>query len=86
MIGTWTLSILKTCAHLNIPYIFYTLCSIATPGYPEPLLLEIHVHIVALTPNLQRVFFYGITELLYYSSTTELILSLILYKGVLYKL
>jgi hypothetical protein len=58
----------------------------ATPGHPRPLVLENHVHIVALTPDLQRVSFYSITEFLYYSSTTELILSLILYQGVLSEL
>jgi len=73
--------------HTSIsPIFFYTLCSVATPGHPESLLLENHVHIVALTPDLQRVSFYSVTEFLYYSSTTELILSLILYKGVLSEL
>jgi hypothetical protein len=61
--------------------IFYKLCSVATPGPPKPLLLENQVHIVAFTPDLQRVFFYSAIEFLHYSSTTELILSLILIKG-----
>ena len=52
-----------------------------TPRYPEPLSLENHVHIVALTPDLQRVSFCSVTDFLYYSSTTELLLSLILIKG-----
>jgi hypothetical protein len=58
----------------------------ATPGHPKPLPLENHVHIVAFTPDLQRVSFYSIIEFLYHNSTTELILSLILYKGVLSEL
>ena len=58
----------------------------ATPGHPKPLPLENHVYIVALTPDLQRVSFYSITEFLHHSSTTELILFLILYKGVLSEL
>jgi hypothetical protein len=44
--------------HTLIPLImFYKLYSVATPGHPKPLLLENHVHIVALTPDLQRVSF-----------------------------
>jgi hypothetical protein len=72
---------LKICAHLNISYNLYKLCSVATPGHPEPLPLENYVCIVALMPDLQRVSFYSVTEFLYHSSTTELILSLILIKG-----
>ena len=53
----------------------------AIPRYLKPLLLENHVHIVALTPDLQRVSFYSVTEFLYHSSTTKLILSLIFIKG-----
>jgi hypothetical protein len=59
---------------------FYKLCSVATPRYPKPLLLENRIYIVALTPDLQRVSIYSIIAFLYYSSTTELILSLILLK------
>jgi hypothetical protein len=81
IIGTLTLSILKSIYTLISPIIFYKLCSIATPRHLKPLLLENHTYIVALTPNLQRVSFYNIIEFLYYSSTTELILSLILIKG-----
>jgi hypothetical protein len=62
---------------------FYMLRSMATPEHPKTLLLENHLHIVTLTPDLSRVSFYSVTEFLYHSSTTELILSLILYKGVL---
>jgi len=67
MIGTLILSILKFVHTLISPIIFCKLYSVATPGYPEPLLLENHVHIVALTPNLQRVSFYSIIDFLYYS-------------------
>ena len=63
------------------PIFFYSLCPMAIPRYLKPLLLENHVHIVALTPDLQRVSFYSVTEFLYHSSTTKLILSLILIKG-----
>jgi hypothetical protein len=79
--STLTSSILKFVHTLIFPITFYTLCSLATPGYFKPLLLENHLYIVALTSDLQRVSFCKIKEFLYYSSTTELILSPILYKG-----
>jgi hypothetical protein len=67
--------------HTSISPIFsYKLYFIATPRHPEPLPLENHVRIVALTPDLQRVSFYSVTDFLHYSSTTELLLSLILVK------
>jgi hypothetical protein len=66
--------------------IFYKLCSVATPGHPELLLLEIHIRTVALTLDLQRVSFYSVIKFLHHSSTTELILPLMLYKGILSKL
>jgi hypothetical protein len=53
----------------------------ATPRHPKSLLLENHVRIVTLTSDLQRVSFYNITDFLYYSSTTKLLLFLILIKG-----
>ena len=57
IVGTLTLSILKS-VHTSIsPIFFYKLCSVATPRRPDPLLLENHVGIVALTPVLQRVSF-----------------------------
>jgi hypothetical protein len=59
------------------PIMFYKLYSIGTPGHLNLLLLEYHVFIVALTPDLQRVTFHSIIEFLYHSSTTELILPLI---------
>ena len=46
---------------------FYKLCSVATPRYPKPLLLENRIYIVALTPDLQRVSIYSIIAFLYYS-------------------
>jgi hypothetical protein len=80
IIGTLTLSILKS-VHTLISYIFfYNLYSIATPGYPIPLLLENYIRIVAFTLNLQRVSFYNVIDFLYYSFTIKLILSLILIK------
>jgi hypothetical protein len=53
MIGTLTSSILKS-VHTSTSLIFSynKLCSVATPGHPKPLLLENHVRIVALTPDL----------------------------------
>jgi hypothetical protein len=63
-----TLCLVTACA---VPSASCRLCSVATPGHPEPLPLENHVRIVALTPDLQRVSF---------SSTTELILSPMLIK------
>ena len=62
------------------PIFSYKLYSVATPGHPKPLLLENHVRIIALTPDLQRVSFYSIIDFLYHSSTTELITSPILIK------
>jgi hypothetical protein len=78
IIGTLTLSILKPIYTFIPLIIFYKLYSIATLGHPKPLLLEYHVVIVVLTLDLYRVFFYSITEFLYRSSTTKLILPLIL--------
>jgi hypothetical protein len=66
---------------ITISLIFsYKLYSVAIPEYPKLLLLENHVRIIALTPNLQRVSYYNIIDFLYYNSTTELISSLILIK------
>jgi hypothetical protein len=83
LIGTLTSNILKSAYTLISPISFYKLCSVATPRHPEPLLLENHVRIVALTPDLQRVSFYNVTGFLYHSTTTELLLSLILIKGLI---
>jgi len=49
------------------PIILYELCTVATLGHPEPILLRNHVRIVALTPDLQRVSFYSVIDFLYYS-------------------
>lgn len=57
----------------------------ATPRHPKPLPLENRIRIIALTPNLQRVSFYSTIKFLYYSSTTELLSSLI-YKRVVSEL
>ena len=80
MIGTLTSSILKSVYTSISPIFSYKLYSVATPGHPEPLPLENHIHIIALTPDLKRVSFYSIIDFLYHSSTTKLILSLILIK------
>ncbi len=80
IIGTLTLSILKS-VHTSIsPISSYKLYSVANPRHPKPLLLKNRVHIIALTPDLQSVSFYSVIDFLYYSSTTKLILSLILIK------
>jgi hypothetical protein len=80
IIGTLTLSILKSIYTL-ISFIFsYKLYSIATFKYFKSIPLENHVRIIALMPNLQRVSFYNIIGFLYYIFTTELLLSLILVK------
>jgi hypothetical protein len=78
---------LKICTHLNISdTFFYKLCSVATLGHLELFPLENHVHVVAFTPDSQRVSFYSIIEFLYHSSITKLIQSLILYNRVLSEL
>jgi hypothetical protein len=86
IISTLTLSILKYVHTLISLIYFYEFIPVATPGHPEPLLLENHGYIIALTPDLQRVSYYNITDFLYHSSTTELLLSLTLVKAVLSKL
>jgi hypothetical protein len=73
-IGTLTSSISKFVHTLISPLFSFKLCSMATLGNPGPLPLENHVCIVAFTANLQRVSFSSLIEILYYSSTTELIL------------
>jgi hypothetical protein len=78
--GTLTSRILKSVYTSISPIFSYKLYSVATPKHLEPLPLENHVRIVALTPDLQRVSFYNIIDLLYHSSTTELILSRTLIK------
>jgi hypothetical protein len=81
MIGTLTLSILKSIYTSISPIIFVKLYSVTTLEHPEPLLLANHVRIVALIPDLQRVSFYSVIELLHHSSINELVLSLILIEG-----
>ena len=86
MIGTLTLSVLKSIHILISLIIFYKLYSVITLGYIKLLLLENRIHIVALTHNLQRASFYYIIRFLYHSSITELILILNTYKEVLSEL
>jgi hypothetical protein len=52
MIGTLTLSILKSMHTLISPIFSYKLYSIATPGHLKPVLLENYIRIIALTPDL----------------------------------
>jgi hypothetical protein len=56
---------------------------VATPGHPEPLLLGNHVHIIALTPDLQRVSFYSIIGFLDHSSHHRAYTIPNTYKGVI---
>ena len=51
------------------PVFSYKSYSVATPRHPEPLLLENHVRIIALTPDLQRVSFYSVIDFL--SATSD---------------
>jgi len=55
MIGTLILSILKSVHTLISPLFSYKLYSVAILGHPKTLLLENHVRIIALIPDLQRV-------------------------------
>jgi hypothetical protein len=80
IIGTLTSSILKSVHTLISPIFSYKLYSVATLRHSETLPLENHIRIVALTSDLQRVSFYSVINILYHSSTTELLLSLILIK------
>ena len=82
-IATLTLSILKTCHTLISSIIFWKLYSVATPGYPKPLLLENHVRIVTLTPDLQRVSFYSVIDFLYHSFHYQVYTIPDTYKGVI---
>jgi hypothetical protein len=68
IIGTLTSSISKSVHILISPIFSYKLYSVATPGQPEPLLLENHVCIIMLMPDLQRVSFYSVIGFLYHSS------------------
>jgi hypothetical protein len=62
-------------------YILHKSCSVVNREHSEPLPLENHVHMVALTPDLQRVPFYSVTDFLHHSPTIELLLSPVLIKG-----
>jgi hypothetical protein len=83
IIGTLTLSILKSIHTLISPIDSYKLCSVATPRHPKPLQPEYHIYIVTFILDLQRVSFYSIIDFLYHSSTTKLLPSLILVKGLI---
>ena len=45
--------------------------------------LENYVRIIVVVPSLRRVLFYGITGILYHSTTIRLLLVWILIKGVI---
>lgn len=55
--------------------------SVATAEHSEPHLLENHVGIVALQPDLQRVYIHSATEFLLHSSIIDLLALLILIRG-----
>ena len=79
--GTLTSSISKSMHTSISPIYLHKSYSVATPEHSELLPPENFVCIVALTPDLRRVSFYSAIEFLYYSSTIELILSLMHIKG-----
>ena len=74
LISTLTSSILK---FVRTAIIFYKLYFIVISRYFKYIRLKIHVRIVALTPDLQRVSFCNEIDPLYYSLTTTLLLPLI---------
>ena len=80
MIGTLTSSILQSVHTSMSPIFSYKLCSVATPGHSKSFPLENYGRIVALTLTCKD-FPYSVIDFLHYSSTTELLLSLILIKG-----
>ena len=59
------------------------LCCVATPGHPEPLLLQNHVRMVAITPDLQRVSFHRVIDFLYHSFHHRAYTVPNIYKGVI---
>jgi hypothetical protein len=83
MTGTLTSSILKSVHTLTSPIFPYKLYSVATPGYPELLLLENHVRIIAFIPDLQRVSFSSVIGFLYHSSHHGAYIISNTYKGVI---
>jgi hypothetical protein len=80
--GTLT-SIISKSVYALISLIFlHKLCSVATTEHSEPLLLENHISVVALQPDLQRVSIHSATEFLHHSSTIELFITPDIYKWV----
>lgn len=53
---------LKIYIHFNISYNFYRLYFITTPRHPKLFLLENHVRVVALTPDLQKISLYNVNK------------------------
>jgi hypothetical protein len=64
IIGTLTLSNLNSIHISAQPIILYKSYSVVTFGPPKPVLLNNYFCVVALTLDLQAVFFYNITEFL----------------------
>ena len=61
--GTSALSISKS-VHASVSLILlHKSCSMVTTEHSEPLLLENHIGVVALQPDLQRVSIHSATEL-----------------------
>ena len=80
--GTLTSSIIKSM-HNAISLIIFCRLHSVTPQHPSCLRLKNHVRVVALMIDLQRVYFYVVTDFLSYSCTTKLTLSPKLIEGSL---
>ena len=71
--GTSTLSILNTIYISLFPIFLYNLYSVALSEYSKSFLLENYIYVIILAPNLRTVPLDTRIELLYYSSTIELL-------------
>jgi hypothetical protein len=86
MIGTLTSNKSNSMHTLMSSIFVFMLCSTANDKHFTPNLLKNYTHIIAFTPDLQRISFYSITKFFHHGFTTKLILSLILYNKVLFEL
>ena len=68
IIGTLTLNISTLYLYQYLKYFGYKSCSVATPKHFEPLLLEIYIRVVAITPDLRRVPFYSVIKFLHHQA------------------
>ena len=68
---------------LAFPTVLYKPCIVATAEHSGLLQLENYGRIVASAPDLQRVSFHNVTEFLHHSTTIELLLLLMLIKGLI---